>query len=1219
MSKFKVAHLADIHINNDPIWPTIIDRLHESLLKSKPDIVVIAGDLVDIKGSITPTGLQNLLLFMQKIKPNIIIEGNHDTNYYQNGTFIEIVCKQFPETEILKTTGIYERTYNTKRVVFGHISKIDHKVLTNETKHLGIGLFHEDFSGAEYDNNTPVKPDIKLLSTKNFVNFHAIFGGHIHKHQILNNNVVYPGSLIQQNKGESHEYHGYVLWTFDNAHNFKLTYKSIYNENAYVTVRSNSVACDDVENFVDKLPKNVQGCRIILDSNDNKHNNCLEHSLNKKYNNKVDVIVKEGVATYINSSVKTVENKFDLDSSIQEILENAKLSTNGAFIDKCKREIMAKNLVSCNLRRTVRLHNLSFINAYCYGDNRRNTINFNTMKNDISGIIAKNGYGKSSILKLIKFMLDVTVARTSSVEFPVLKGRKAGDATLTFSIEQNGAITLYTLFKKFANVNEPRTSAKLEICHPDGSKETMTEITPIKNYLKNVAELEDICTNAFVNQNEFNNLFEKNTASRNTFIKFLNLQQFDAAYTTYRKALDELKDTHNVLRNKNAASFTPEYLAKLKENLSNLTLEQKNLQDKVKVLEQMSEDTTKQNQKISSINALVTNIKNQLTKLNKKITFKKISADYTSLCKTEKEMSAYLNELYTYINSHNQYVATDSEILKLENKLNSINVTNTVDIAKLNRMIGKYGLNSSQHSKNKDSVQLSALDKLDADLDRINDILVNFSNCKIVKTDQSLDELVAKYNRLTNETMSINSTELNDTLSGLNQKYTDISDSINELDKIINMFYEPGKIVASEVKEFCVDTYLQLKYEKQSIQNKIGNKCMQSLLSSLKNNQAIIDSYNNQEVRIFMDKLTCKGSTTCKRCEEIALLLQNVTGTNVFSVNIQKIKNDIVKINEDLRLFEELDVVEHKMFKYNIFYKGYVDVRADHLKKFNAIKQEMDNVRNIISNNNSIKVQIQNTANELYTLKGQIKLDLSTLLHDNLSMYEEYEEVKNKISVLKQQTKVEPTLREIELPDLQIVATTISRSSYLELNAIDNKIQACTNEIDTVTQYLEVNLESQFLTAMCELTSTKGLQLKILSSKINNIEKTVNSLLCQFKPEINDIKFNIDHTKNVISCEYNNGINLCYANGFTKAITSVALLIAIFNTSNSTVLSGLFLDESFANADTLNLRKVRKFIRNIEGPEIIFVITHSDTIGEEIEKLLEIEIIDGKSYIKNDH
>ena len=57
--------------------------------------------------------------------------------------------------------------------------------------------------------------------------------GDIHKRQMLENNVYYPGSLIQQNFGEAQDNHGYTLWDLATG---KHTHHELINENAQCTV-----------------------------------------------------------------------------------------------------------------------------------------------------------------------------------------------------------------------------------------------------------------------------------------------------------------------------------------------------------------------------------------------------------------------------------------------------------------------------------------------------------------------------------------------------------------------------------------------------------------------------------------------------------------------------------------------------------------------------------------------------------------------------------------------------------------------------------------------------------------------------------------------------------------------------------------------------------------------------------------------------------------------
>ena len=75
-----------------------------------------------------------------------------------------------------------------------------------------IGLFHGPICGSSLSNGTKMETGI---STDIFDGCDFVMAGDIHKRQMIkykDTRIVYPGSLIQQNTGETITEHGFAVW-----------------------------------------------------------------------------------------------------------------------------------------------------------------------------------------------------------------------------------------------------------------------------------------------------------------------------------------------------------------------------------------------------------------------------------------------------------------------------------------------------------------------------------------------------------------------------------------------------------------------------------------------------------------------------------------------------------------------------------------------------------------------------------------------------------------------------------------------------------------------------------------------------------------------------------------------------------------------------------------------------------------------------------------------
>ena len=82
----KIAHLADLHIrrlHRHTEYREVFERMYKKLNQLKPDLIVLAGDIVHGKLDTSPEltrMVATLFLKLTKIADVIVITGNHDVN-----------------------------------------------------------------------------------------------------------------------------------------------------------------------------------------------------------------------------------------------------------------------------------------------------------------------------------------------------------------------------------------------------------------------------------------------------------------------------------------------------------------------------------------------------------------------------------------------------------------------------------------------------------------------------------------------------------------------------------------------------------------------------------------------------------------------------------------------------------------------------------------------------------------------------------------------------------------------------------------------------------------------------------------------------------------------------------------------------------------------------------------------------------------------------------
>jgi len=229
----RIAHLADIHIESHrrAEYAAIFAKLYESLRAEKPTLIVVVGDIFDEKRAATALNLQDVsgfLVSLANIAPLVLIPGNHDVNCRQPGS-LDLLTPllahhnelQPPRCTFWRDSGVYE----AHGIVWTVVATDAPQVLSADAEEAFVAekgleqapricLFHEVVGGALLSNGTVIQSEEKApkLAKNGFGRYDLALGGHIHLRQRFAPRAAYCGSLVQQDLGESHNGHGYLLW-----------------------------------------------------------------------------------------------------------------------------------------------------------------------------------------------------------------------------------------------------------------------------------------------------------------------------------------------------------------------------------------------------------------------------------------------------------------------------------------------------------------------------------------------------------------------------------------------------------------------------------------------------------------------------------------------------------------------------------------------------------------------------------------------------------------------------------------------------------------------------------------------------------------------------------------------------------------------------------------------------------------------------------------------
>lgn len=329
MSKIsKIAHIADIHIRKTPTrnneYLDVFKRLIESLKKSKPDRIVIVGDLVhdylDLQGEQLIMA-SDLLNDLSKIAPVRVTRGNHDCRRknLKRIDSVEAIVKTLKNPNVIyyNKTGIFYDN-NIAWMVWHYGESKNNPWKTKEGKlfvknrvdgqYITIDLFHDPITGCKSATGFEMKSK-SYYKISEFIGDYS-FLGDIHRKQYLDKNKTkaYSGSLIAQDFSEGDDsFHGYLLWDVISKTVDEI---SIYNDYSYKNIKLTPYTdFDDLDFEIDE-PTKYMKVRFVWGTLPQTRNNQTERKV-------IDYIkTKYGNLTISHKNEFIEDDKIDLNESI---------------------------------------------------------------------------------------------------------------------------------------------------------------------------------------------------------------------------------------------------------------------------------------------------------------------------------------------------------------------------------------------------------------------------------------------------------------------------------------------------------------------------------------------------------------------------------------------------------------------------------------------------------------------------------------------------------------------------------------------------------------------------------------------------------------------------------------------------------------------------------------------------------------------------------------
>lgn len=271
-----VIQVADIHVRNMMRHEEYVEQF-ENFIESCRDVIkkgkyekdevriLICGDLVHQKNTISNELITLISVFIRKLEDVakvLVYTGNHDLVVNNLGRMDTLTAvfdtAGFDNAVLLDQLTDYESgTMVDDNIIWALYSIHDdyrrpdiESAKEEAPDNIVVGLFHGPVVGSQVNNGTVMESGI---DGEVFEGCDVVMAGDIHKRQILKKKgvqIVYPGSLIQQNFGETVTQHGYAVWDLTKK---ILKPKFIDLDTTYGLYDFSIESVDDVDNDDEKL------------------------------------------------------------------------------------------------------------------------------------------------------------------------------------------------------------------------------------------------------------------------------------------------------------------------------------------------------------------------------------------------------------------------------------------------------------------------------------------------------------------------------------------------------------------------------------------------------------------------------------------------------------------------------------------------------------------------------------------------------------------------------------------------------------------------------------------------------------------------------------------------------------------------------------------------------------------------------------------------------
>jgi len=628
----KIAHISDIHIRNHRYheeYSAVFEELYAKLRELKPDIIVNTGDTAHTKLQLSPAYFHmtaKLFENLADIAPLHVILGNHDLNLRNPGKIDAVT----PIVEALDHKDIHFHKFSQEvdlgnGFVLNVLSIVDEDQWIDPTdkSKINIALFHGSVAGVTTDTGWVM--DHGDVDIKSFEPFDYVLLGDIHKtYQKLDDmgKVAYPGSLVQQNFGESQD-KGFLLWDIEDKESFTCEHFPLTNPKPFITIELTPKG---------KMPKNMdvpKGARLRLVSQNNLPLDVMRRALDiAKGRFSPESVTFLNRSSGERGSVQDITDGINIedlrDPMVQEELIDEYLKDYEAksetlekvFALNRKYNTMAEEEEEVSRNINWSLKSFEWDNLFNYGEGNR--VDFEKL-HGIVGIFGKNYSGKSSIIDAFLYTLFNSTSKNERKNLNVINQNKdEGRGRLEISIGERDYLierSSVKYLKKLKGNETMEAKTDIEFSYYDKVMQEENELNgdsrngTDKNIRKLFGTVDDFLLTSMASQVDSLSFINEGSTKRKEILgKFLDLEIFDKKFKKAKEDASDMKGALKLLEGKEYDADISATTAELEQNFAAEKKQQRKCRKYSKSIENTEDSIKEIERKIDSIPADIINI-----------------------------------------------------------------------------------------------------------------------------------------------------------------------------------------------------------------------------------------------------------------------------------------------------------------------------------------------------------------------------------------------------------------------------------------------------------------------------------------------------------------------------------------------------------------------------------------------------------------------------------